>query len=103
MTKSHGSEAAFEILAKRRRELFDVAFWGNPDDCDAALSVRATAYALMVYTDRGEHMTEPIVRWINSQRKSATGWGSTVDTMVATEALVLWSSRYCNLCYGKEL
>ena len=62
VTKSHGSEAAFEILAKRRREFFDVAFWGNLDDCDVALSVRATAYALMVYTERGEHMTEPIVR-----------------------------------------
>ena len=62
VTKTHGSEAAFEILAKRRRELFDVAFWGNPDDCDVALSVRATAYALLVYTERGEHMTEPIVR-----------------------------------------
>ncbi len=93
MTKSHGSEAAFEILAKRRRELFDVAYWGNPEDCDSALSVRATAYALMVYTERGEHMTEPIVRWINSQRKSAAGWGSTVDTTIATEALVLWSAR----------
>ena len=33
-------------------------------------------------------------RWINSQRKSAAGWGSTVDTTVATEALVAWSARF---------
>ena len=35
-------------------------------------------------------------RWINSQRKSASGWGSTVDTMIATEALVAWSARFDN-------
>ena len=32
----------------------------------------------MVYTERGEYMTEPIVRWLNSRRK--LGWDSTVDT-----------------------
>ena len=49
----------------------------NPD-CDESLSVRSTALALMVYTERGEYMTEPIVRWLNSRRKS--GWDSTADT-----------------------
>ena len=49
----------------------------NPD-CDESLSVRSTALALMVYTERGEYMTEPIVRWLNSRRKS--GWDSTTDT-----------------------
>ena len=32
----------------------------------------------MVYTERGEYMTEPIVRWLNSRRK--LGWDSTIDT-----------------------
>ena len=47
-------------------------------DCDESLGVRSTALALMVYTERGEYMTEPIVRWLNSRRKS--GWDSTIDT-----------------------
>ena len=76
----------------------------------------------MVYTERGEYMTEPIVRWLNSRRK--LGWDSTVDTsknisyhshqhiviqvnvcypyqflsiytpVLATEALVMWTARY---------
>ena len=32
----------------------------------------------MVYTERGEYMTEPIVRWLNSRRTA--GWDSTIDT-----------------------
>lgn len=72
MTRSHGAEAAFEILAKRRRDQLSKSFWGHPDDCDSSLSVRATSYALMVYTERGEFMTEPIVDWINSMRKSGS-------------------------------
>ena len=51
---------------------------GHNPDCDESLSVRSTALALMVYTERGEYMTEPIVRWLNSRRK--LGWDSTVDT-----------------------
>jgi len=114
VTRSHGAEAAFEILAKRRRDIISKSFWGHPEDCDSSLSVRATSYALMVYTERGEVLTEPIVDWINSMRKSgrlfanklliaeliffnfkiASGWGSSIDTMVATEALVYWSMRY---------
>ena len=47
-------------------------------DCDESLAVRSTALALMVYTERGEYMTEPIVRWLNSRRRS--GWDTTVDT-----------------------
>ena len=49
-----------------------------PEECDESLAVRSTALALMVYTERGEYMTEPIVRWLNSRRKS--GWDATVDT-----------------------
>ena len=47
-------------------------------ECDESLSVRSTALALMVYTERGEYMTEPIVRWLNSRRTA--GWDSTIDT-----------------------
>jgi len=51
---------------------------GHNSDCDESLAVRSTALALMVYTERGEYMTEPIVRWLNSRRRS--GWDTTVDT-----------------------
>ena len=60
LSKSEGSEAAFEILAKNRHEESSYFFWGHQDECEDALSVRATALALMVYIDRGEFYTEPI-------------------------------------------
>ena len=50
----------------------------HDSECDESLSVRSTALALMVYTERGEYMTEPIVRWLNSRRTA--GWDSTIDT-----------------------
>ena len=57
------SETAFEILAKARRDGEDGTFyWGDTLDCDDSLALRSTVYALMVYTERGEYMTEPIVR-----------------------------------------
>ena len=58
------SETAFEILAKARRDGEDGTFyWGDTLDCDDSLALRSTVYALMVYTERGEYMTEPIVRY----------------------------------------
>ena len=55
-----GAEAAFEILAKCRTEEADFIFWRDGDDGDAAgsASVRATALALLMYTDRGEMMAD---------------------------------------------
>lgn len=48
----------------------------------------------MVYVDRGEFLTEPIVRWLNQKRTGPSSWGSTVDTLLSTEALVKWSLKY---------
>ena len=31
-------------------------------------------------------------RWINSRRVS--GWGSTIDTMLAVDALLMWDARF---------
>ena len=57
------SETAFEILAKQRRDGKGGTFyWGDTLDCDDSLALRSTIFALMVYTERGEYMTEPIVR-----------------------------------------
>ncbi len=94
VSNAEGAEAAFEILAKNRHEEGSLSFWGHEDECDDSLAVRSTALALMVYIERGEFMTEPIVRWLNGKRTSSSGWGSTVDTLLATEALVMWSAKY---------
>ena len=65
VAQSDGAEAAFEILAKNRHENGSMSYWGHEDECDESLSVRSTALALMVYVDRGEFLTEAIVKWLN--------------------------------------
>jgi len=102
VTKSTAaSETAFEILAKKRRDGSQgTLYWGDMVDCDDALALRSTAYALMVYTERGEYMTEPIVRWINSRRKA--GWGSTIDTVLAADALLMWDARFPEKTGGSD-
>ena len=95
VSRSEGAEAAFEILAKNRHEEGSHSFWGHDDECDESLSVRSTSLALMVYVERGEFMTEPIIKWLNHKRSgSAAGWGSTIDTLLATEALLKWSQKF---------
>ena len=56
------------------------------------LYFRSTALLLIVYVNRGQFLTEAIVKWLNSQRLSLSGWGSTIDTILATEALALWAA-----------
>ena len=58
------------------------------------LYFRPTALLLIVYVNRGEFLTEAIVKWLNSQRLSLSGWGSTIDTILATEALALWAAKH---------
>ena len=53
-----GAEAAFEILAKCRAEEADFIFWRDGDGAGGSASVRATALALLMYTDRGEMMAD---------------------------------------------
>ena len=48
----------------------------------------------MVYVDRGEFMTEPIIQWLNKKRSSSAGWGATVDTLLATESMLIWSAKF---------
>lgn len=40
-------------------------------------NIEATAYALMVYTNRQELQTDAIVKWLNTQRLHEGGWAST--------------------------
>ena len=55
-----GAEAAFEILAKCRTEEGDFIFWRDGESASSvgSASVRATALALLMYTDRGEMMAD---------------------------------------------
>ena len=39
-------------------------------------------------------MTEPIIKWLNKKRSNSAGWGSTVDTLLATESLLKWSAKF---------
>ena len=65
---SGAAEAAFEILAKCRTEEAEFIFWrddaGESVEGDGgggntgSASVRATALALLMYTDRGEMMAD---------------------------------------------
>ena len=43
-------------------------------------NIEATAYALMVYTNRQEFQTDAIVKWLNTQRLHEGGWASTQVT-----------------------
>uniref|UniRef100_A0A0K2TMG2 Macroglobulin complementrelated CG7586PAlike [Tribolium castaneum] n=1 Tax=Lepeophtheirus salmonis TaxID=72036 RepID=A0A0K2TMG2_LEPSM len=102
VARASGAEAAFEILAKRRKETSEGFHWDSGKennllksrDCDDLLDVRTTALALLVYTERGEFMTESIIRWLNSKRKFFSGWSSTIDTAYVIEAFNLWTSRH---------
>ena len=40
------------------------------------LYFRPTALLLIVYVNRGEFLTEAIVKWLNSQRLSLSGWAA---------------------------
>ena len=60
-----------------------------------ALAVEATGYALStIFLMEGGGVTftqEKIVQWLNSMRLNDGGFISTVDTIVASQALVLYS------------
>lgn len=49
----------------------------RPPHTHDAGNVAATAYALTVYSLRGEILTQSIVRWLQSQRSHDGGWRST--------------------------
>ena len=89
-----GAEAAFEILAKCRVEEADFIFWrdvGEGDGATDAASIRATALALLMYTDRGEMIADKIARWLNQRR---LGRPDLPTYSVALEALMAWEEKF---------
>jgi len=85
-----------EIITNRVRYEFNRPFLEAKDkQVDDALAVEATSYALLtLFLVEGGGVTvlqDQIVDWLNTMRLGDGGFISTVDTIVATEALVRYS------------
>jgi hypothetical protein len=120
LSKSSESDLAFGKLLLMKREEAGMAYWSptkiyynnvryefnrpflQPKDnqVNDALAVEATAYALLtLFIVRGSDMgilQDQIVNWLNTMRIGYGGFLSTVDTIVAMEALV-WYSYYSRI------
>eukprot|EP00095_Tigriopus_kingsejongensis_P006650 maker-scaffold363_size195477-snap-gene-0.39 protein:Tk06650 transcript:maker-scaffold363_size195477-snap-gene-0.39-mRNA-1 annotation:"hypothetical protein DAPPUDRAFT_320142" len=114
-SKSSMADVAFGQMMRVAREEDSMIYWGRtPIDTNRvryefnrpflegkdyqnndALAVEATAYALLsIFQMEGGGITftqEKIVQWINTMRLGDGGFISTVDTLVALQALVLYS------------
>ncbi|KAK8746520.1 hypothetical protein OTU49_017065 [Cherax quadricarinatus] len=113
LAKSPKADTAFEFVTRNARQEVKYVYWG--EDLVPLPSYRvesqrphlqprrahrhdsgnvaATAYALRLYSLRGEILTPSIVRWLQSQRCHDGGWMSTQDTLAAWEALYEFSQR----------
>jgi hypothetical protein len=115
LSKSPESDIAYGKLLKMKREEAGMTYWSptkiaynnvryefnrpflQPKDnqINDAIAVEATAYALLtLFLVKGGGMTilqDQIVNWLNSMRMAYGGFLSTVDTIVALEALVRYS------------
>lgn len=114
LSKATIAEAAFGILTQHARSEGGLTYWGKepvpappskienqkpfllprlPYKYDA-INIETTAYALLVYVSRQELLTDPIVKWLNSQRLTDGGWASTQDTAMAMKALIEYTNRH---------
>jgi hypothetical protein len=117
LSKSPESDAAYGKLLKMKQEEAGMVYWSPtkiafnsvryefnrpfllPKDNQEndAMAVEATAYALLtLFLVKGGGMTilqDQIVNWLNSMRMAYGGFLSSVDTIVALEALVRYSSN----------
>ncbi|EGI57831.1 PREDICTED: CD109 antigen [Acromyrmex echinatior] len=113
VAKASTAEQAYNILAKNERIEGEYRYWGRehvpsppskienqktfrlprlPFNYDSE-NIETTSYALLVYVARQELMLEPIVKWLNVQRLTNSGWASTQDTVWATKALMEYTVR----------
>lgn len=56
-------------------------------------NIEATAYGLLVCVDRQQYDLEPMVKWLNAQRLTDSGWATTQDTIWAMKALSDYSEK----------
>jgi len=120
LSRSSESNTAFGKLLQMKREESGMAYWSpskissnnvryefnrpflQPKDnqVNDAIAVEATAYALLtIFLVRGSDMTilqDQVVNWLNTMRLGYGGFQSSVDTIVALEALV-WYSYYSRI------
>ncbi|XP_043206412.1 CD109 antigen-like [Amphibalanus amphitrite] len=116
LVNSVDRELAFSRLVAARREVEGMYYWarepvptltvsrdvnqrpylhGKSEQVWDAQSVEATSYALLVYLHRdGVGIDqEKMVLWLNSMRMCSAGFVSTVDTIVAMQALTEYAFR----------
>lgn len=91
LARNPGGEAAFEILAKCRKEEEDFLFWEDESGVKST-SVRATSLALLMYSDRGEMMTDKIVRWLNENRLDPDL--DLPSYSMALESVIAWEEKF---------
>lgn len=111
-SKAAWAETAYLELSRIRRQEGGLMYWGRqavpqppskienqkpfllprlPYEYDSE-NIEATAYALMVHVARQEIFVNDIVRWLNTQRLTDSGWASTSDTAAALKALIEYTS-----------
>ena len=120
LSRSSEADLAFGKLLLMKREESGMAYWSptkiyynnvryefnrpflQPKDnqVNDAIAVEATAYALLtIFLVRGSDLAilqDQIVNWLNTMRIGYGGFQSSVDTIVALEALV-WYSYYSRI------
>ena len=120
LSRSSEADLAFGKLLLMKREESGMAYWSptkiyynnvryefnrpflQPKDnqVNDAFAVEATAYALLtIFLVRGSDLAilqDQIVNWLNTMRIGYGGFQSSVDTIVALEALV-WYSYYSRI------
>jgi len=120
LSRSSEADMAFGKLLQMKREESGMSYWSptkiyfnnvryefnrpflQPKDNQAndAIAVEATSYALLtIFLVRGSDMgilQDQVVNWLNSMRIGYGGFLSSVDTIVALEALV-WYSYYSRI------
>ncbi|CAH0401130.1 unnamed protein product [Chilo suppressalis] len=79
-------------LLKLARRTGDYVYW---ETSSLSSSIEATGYALMALSSCGARCASDAracVRWLSAHRHAAGGFLSTQDTLVALEALSMWSA-----------
>ncbi|XP_064609342.1 murinoglobulin-2-like [Liolophura sinensis] len=71
--------------------------WREPYGHAPALEVEMTSYALLAYISGNQPnsimLARPVVQWLTKQRNAEGGFVSTQDTVVALQAIALYSSK----------
>ena len=87
---------ADELIRPQFQDVRDTRITLYPHDPapNKGSAVQASAYAMMVYLNNGDFQSaQQIMRWIQTQRNSHFGFGSSQDTIVALQSLAEYAQR----------